>query len=350
MARKPAVVLFSFLIICQTVAFAQDACTSTTTSGCFGDEYAASFLAQHPGSVCTLGPREGGVSCHLHSLCVYSASCASTPQTPTAAAQETAATCSGCIAGSPINLVNGNTFIEQTDVSIPGLGGGLRLARRWNSLWPQSQSAVTTGMFGAHWRSTYEESLLLSSDGTIKYAREDGSFWSLTATHSGWVAVAPANESVLLTGGTNTWQLKFKNGEVRIFDPVRGFLLSIIDRNGNATQLSYDTMNRLVSVADPAGRHLYFGYGDSSYLVTSVTSDVGLTLSYAYDDQGRITSLTRADHSTLSFEYDSNSFITAVKDSNGKILEAHSYDARGRGLSSSRANGVEALTVTYPVR
>jgi hypothetical protein len=40
--------------------------------------------------------------------------------------------------------------------------------------------------------------------------------------------------------------------------------------------------------------------------------------------------------------------ITTVKDSQGKILESHTYDALGRGLTSSRANGVDAVSVTYP--
>ena len=32
----------------------------------------------------------------------------------------------------------------------------------------------------------------------------------------------------------------------------------------------------------------------------------------------------------------------------GKGLESHTYDALGRGLSSSRANGVGSVTVSYP--
>src|SRR5579859_6691782 len=35
--------------------------------------------------------------------------------------------------GSPISLADGNTYIEQTDARLPGLGGGLVLTRRWNS-------------------------------------------------------------------------------------------------------------------------------------------------------------------------------------------------------------------------
>src|SRR5437899_12231999 len=38
-------------------------------------------------------------------------------------------------AGAPIALANGNTFIRQPDVRIPGLGGSLTLERTWNSTW-----------------------------------------------------------------------------------------------------------------------------------------------------------------------------------------------------------------------
>jgi hypothetical protein len=67
--------------------------------------------------------------------------------------------------GRPISLANGNTFIDQTDVSMPGLGGGLSLARKWNSAWPTSQALYkNTGIFGPNWRSTYEERIFLDTD------------------------------------------------------------------------------------------------------------------------------------------------------------------------------------------
>lgn len=60
---------------------------------------------------------------------------------PPTAAEET--TCDPCAsakgrpsAGAPISLATGNTYIQQTDIRIPGLGGGLTLARTWNSKWP----------------------------------------------------------------------------------------------------------------------------------------------------------------------------------------------------------------------
>ena len=57
--------------------------------------------------------------------------------------------------------------------------------------------------------------------------------------------------------------------------------------------------------------------------------------------------VTKPDLTTVSFQYGSNSLISAVLDSSGKVLESHTYDSSGRGLTSSRAGGVEALTVSY---
>jgi YD repeat-containing protein len=262
-------------------------------------------------------------------------------------------TCGGCgnSAGAPISLVNGNTYIVQTDVKVPGLSDGLVLSRNWNSKWPSTQSAFQVGLFGPNWRSTYEERIFVGSDNYVKYARSDGSFWSFACpTWTSCGLVAPANVTATLSVGSNysNWTVTFQNGEKRVFSYLSGSLTSIIDRNGNTTQLTYDALNRPVTVADPGGRHLYFTYAsNSSYLVTGVSSDVGISLSYAYDSQGRLSQVTKPDLTTLSFAYDSNSLITTVTDSAGKILESHTYDSQGRGLTSSRANGVEGVTVSY---
>jgi YD repeat-containing protein len=267
---------------------------------------------------------------------------------PAAAAAETCASCAAAAAGHPISLASGNTFIVETDIKVPGLSSGLKLVRTWNSMWPSTQNAFRVGLFGPNWRSNYEERVFLGSDNYMKYARGDGSFWSFGANGSSLSVAAPANVNATLSQGTSYWTMTFQNGEQRLFDNTSGNLISIIDRNGNTTQLSYDSVDRLVTVTDPVSRHLYFSYANgSSYLVVGVTSDVGLSLSYAYDGQGRLIQVTNPDLSTISFSYDSNSFISSVTDSQGKIFESHTYDSSGHGLTSSRALGVDSVTLNY---
>jgi YD repeat-containing protein len=251
--------------------------------------------------------------------------------------------------GSPISFTSGNTYVIQTDVRVPGLSNGLNLVRTWNSMWPLTQTAFQTGLYGLSWRSNYEERVFFGADGYYKYSRGDGSFWSFASNGSGLSLAAPANVNATLAYDSSTYTITFQNGEKRIFDFTSGSLRSIVDRNGNTTQLSYDASNRLVTVADPGGRHLYFGYPNSlSSLITTVTSDVGLALSYSYDSLGRLIQVTNPDQTTTTFQYDANSLITAVKDSDGKILESHTYDSCRRGLTSSRAGGAEAITLSYP--
>jgi YD repeat-containing protein len=219
-------------------------------------------------------------------------------------------------------------------------------------------------MFGTNWRSNFEQRLVYNaSDGFLKFAMSDASVSSYGVssftTGSGnssvatFNAVVPPNDTTTTItqnydGTTVTFSMVSKNGEKRIFDNKTGVLLSITDRNGNVTQLTYDTSTRLTTVTDPAGRHIYFNYGSpTSNLVSSVTSDFGITVSYAYDSQGRLTQVTRPDNTTISFAYDANSYITSVTDANGKVLESHTYDVSGKGLTSSRANGVDAVTLSY---
>jgi len=61
-----------------------------------------------------------------------------------------------------------------------------------------------------------------------------------------------------------------------------------------------------------------------------------------------LTQVTKPDFTTMSFTYNTLSLITSVKDNSGIVLESHTYDSSGRGLTSSRAGGVEAVTISYP--
>src|SRR5258708_13969879 len=208
---------------------------------------------------------------------------------------EPAPECPNCNkGGAPINFANGNTEISQVDLRIPGVGGGLMLVRTWNSVWPVSGSGSIVGLFGPGWRSNFEESVYVGSDQYLKYSRGDGGTWSfgwtgqMNNTNSFGVA-GPANRAATLIQATGNWTLTSQNGEQRVFDGTSGNLLSITDRNGNATQLTYDASYRLITVTDPVSRHLYFSYSSpTSYLFTGSSSTFWLSLTYSYDGQGRL--------------------------------------------------------------
>ncbi len=274
-------------------------------------------------------------------------------------------------AGSPISFSNGNVWIEQQDYSLPGLGGGLSLTRTWNSLWSTTNASSFTGvgaagMFGDSWRSTYEERIspLASGSSHKKYWRADGSAWIFQwdSINQGYVLTAPVEEHASLTfdSGTNQFTLAFLDGSKRIFflsstnNPSNvAFLTKVIDRNGNTVTVNLDTSNRITSVTDAAARSLTFSYAGAGKQAQTASDATGTIATYSYDSFLRLTQVTYADSSFVHLTYyaSGNPLITSVTDTSGAVLESHTYDVSGgtkRALSSSRANGVDALTVSYP--
>jgi YD repeat-containing protein len=331
-----------------TLSAAGQACTTTATCADYGSGSGCAPTLPLTGFAGTGdGPFEWQVTVKTPACASAPTSCLNSPAQPEAEG------------GRPIELATGNTYFTETDVRIPGLGGGLTLRRTWNSVFFTGISSV----FGGRWTSNFEERVFVGADGYLKYSRGDGCMWSFGFT--GWdnngnptyVPAQPATQVATITQfnqtqANQTWGLVLQNGEQRTFDLNSGRLLSISDRNGNTTSLLYDASFRLITVVDPAGRHLYFGYsGTAPYLVSNVTTDVGVSLSYSYDGSGRLAQVTEPDNSTLSFQYNAADplLITAVLDSNGKVLESHAYNSCGQGLTSSRALGVDAITVSYPL-
>jgi YD repeat-containing protein len=170
-------------------------------------------------------------------------------------------------------------------------------------MWAATQTTNQIGSFGLKWKSNYDERVYVGTDHFVKYATGEGDLWSFGRSSSGpgFSVAAPANVNATLVAGTTTWTLTFQNGEKRLFAIGSGLLTAIIDRNGNTTQLSYDSSSRLVTVTDAAGRHLYFTYANSSsLLVTGVSSDVGLSLSYLRRaKQTDASDQARSDHDEL---------------------------------------------------
>src|SRR5581483_180929 len=259
----------------------------------------------------------------------------------------------GKMAGHPINLTNGNVWVAQRDYVLPGLGGGIVLDRTWNSLWQTSYPVETVGMFGHSWRSTYEERLQVLTINSIKYWLSTGKAWTFAYQNDQWRLQSPASEVADLQFDTTTtlYTLTLHDGTKRVFNNA-GYLLSITDRNGNQTSVTYDGSNRITQVTDAAGRILTFNYPNgTSKQVSSIQDSVGVIATYTYNTYNsspRLASVTYADGAVIHYNYDIGHRLTSVTDTGGIVLEAHTYDGTRRGLTSERAGGAEKITLTYP--
>jgi YD repeat-containing protein len=254
-------------------------------------------------------------------------------------------------AGAPINVTNGNVWIQQRDYSVPGLGGGLELVRTWNS--QLGNVGYFAGMFGLDWASTYEEHLAgPDSNNYLTYWRGDGSSWtfsynSVLSTYS--LASPPNVRAQLVSNLTGGFTLTLADHTQRVFNGDNR-LAAIIDRNNNQTTINHDSSDRITSVTSPGNKTLTFTYGDPNYFYQATTAQdsVGTVATYLYNGSARLTSVTYADGSGMNFTYDpTSSMILSVTDKQGKLLESHTYDTNNRGLTSARAYGVDSVSLSY---
>ncbi|TWB45575.1 RHS repeat-associated protein [Rhizobium sp. ERR 922] len=119
-----------------------------------------------------------------------------------------------------------------------------------------------------------------------------------------------------------SYRRQLRNGGMEIYEqsdgsaayPRKIFLSKVVDPQGNAATLHYDSQKRLTSITDAVGRDTTFSYGvpGRPLLVSQITDPFGRSAVLAYDGQGRLMSITDIIGLTSSFTYDANSLINAL--------------------------------------
>jgi len=246
----------------------------------------------------------------------------------------------------PINVTNGNMYLQQTDYRLPGIGGGLDLTRTYNS---RQQRA---GVFGYGWSTMVDESLTTQGPLLMQLKMPDGQLIYLgrTSTAEPWVPKQPLDfHGQLVRNVDNTYTLTLKDGGVHQFN-ANGKLVSITDRNNNTISLSYDANGKPVTITDAAGRTVTLTYGGDGY-VSAISDSTGTIATYGHWFWGILENVTYADGSQFNFSeaFVGNSvYMASMTDALGNVLEAHTYDSQGRALTSEVAgNGTELYTLNY---
>src|SRR5437588_260978 len=231
--------------------------------------------------------------------------------------------------GRPVNITNGNVYLQQADFQLPSAGYGILISRSYNSI------SSNIGLFGRGWTTAYDERVATNSSNQMQLTMPDGRLISFAT---------PDFFGQIVKHLDNSYTVTFKDGRVHRFS-VSGKLLSMSDRNGNQTNLGYDSNGSLVSIADAFGRMLTIT-SDVSGKVLSISDSMGTIATYNYSGNN-LQSVTYADNSGFQFSYDGNSRMTLLSDALGNIIESHAYDVRGRANSSETQDGVERYALNY---
>jgi RHS repeat-associated protein len=237
-------------------------------------------------------------------------------QTPNMRENETA-----CNTASPVNCATGNFWHTFVDLTVPGRGPALSLARTYSA----AASAVD-GPFGFGWTDSYAMSLSVDGSGNVTVHQEDGSTITFKPSGSGFVAPSRVQASLVKHPDGSYSLTDFHGGMVHNFSAA-GLLQNETDRNGYTTTLSYSG-SQLASVTDPAGRSLTFTY-NAAGRVSQVADSAGRTVVYGYAADGNLTDATDAASGHCQFGYDEAHLMTSMTDPNGGVM-SNVYDSQHR--------------------
>jgi RHS repeat-associated protein len=242
--------------------------------------------------------------------------------------------------GEPVNVTNGNMFLHQQDYFLSGVGPAIQVARSYNS------NSTTNGRFGRGWSTAYDQSIVEYDTHLMRYNQVDGRavyFYRIGTSGPLVPATGDIHAQLIKTGSGYT--LSWQHGNVFSFN-ASGKLLSLADRNGNTTYLTYNLSGFLNTVTDTFGRTLFF-IPDANGRITNISDAIGTVATYSYGTNATLSTVTYADGSGYSFQYDGNSRLTTVSDALNHKLEAHTYDSQGRAITSERDGGLEHYSLNY---
>jgi RHS repeat-associated protein len=211
------------------------------------------------------------------------------------------------VGGDPVNLVTGNFYHVERDLSIPGRGGlPIVFERSYNSRQPKD------GPLGFGWTHSFNHYLHFYGveSGNAKVSWMDGTggekFFSTTSHTSGNITAGitltnPSGIFVTFKRETNgTYTIREKNGLTYTFESVNGGttdtglkakLLKITDRNNNTLTLAYNADATLKDVTDLPGRKLAFTYTSGRISQVDFKNTGGVvvrTHQYVYDGVGNL--------------------------------------------------------------
>ncbi|WP_344325883.1 DUF6531 domain-containing protein [Streptomyces macrosporus] len=265
----------------------------------------------------------------------------------------------------PVDVATGEMTLAQTDLELPGvLPLVLRRTHLSNYRWGH--------WFGRSWASTLDERLHVDGDGTVVWAREDGSLLTYPGVpEPGGEPVRPvegprlplartAGESGVsfsVTDPHTGWTRYFAEAELpeSVFDaPAFCWLAAIEDRNGNRVDIVRDPGGTPTAVVHSGGYQVEITTtrldGDGPARVTGLalhTPDGPVTVvSYGYDAAGNLDAVVNSSGQALRFAYDDAARITSWTDRNDSTFR-YVYDDAGRVVGTVGPEGILSSTFEY---
>lgn len=207
-----------------------------------------------------------------------------------------------------------------------------------------------------------------ASNNTVwKPAYHNGSSWVVGRTDLDVSFEVVGTEARLIYGNGDVWaygfdgklqEIRFRDGYVQTLSYTDGRNTSVTDNLGRTLTFTYNANGLLDTMTTPDGEVYKYTYKDVLHLSSEIVlshpaaSAVSVHTEFVlekviYPDD---TPLTDEDNPTLTYHYeDSNHYraLTGITDERGVRYATYAYDAEGRVTSSGHAGDVDTTTFSY---
>jgi len=252
---------------------------------------------------------------------------------------------------NPCDAGSGNKHQREVDYRSANQNG-IIFERIYNSL---TSTPKLSPDFGQRWSHTYQAGLtfLNPSPGipSIDARRPDGHVITFRYNTSSGQWTAPADAPLQLAPIAAQWRITDEHGRTETYD-ASGKLIALTGLDGLVTTLAYESgavpNNKLLSVTDPFGQTMHFGYNNDFQIQTVSQPDGGI-LQYTYDSKLRLIHVTYPGGAVRQYHYENTTYpyhLTGITDENGVRYATWSYDAQGKVNSSTHAGGASSVSLS----
>jgi RHS repeat-associated protein len=186
-----------------------------------------------------------------------------------------------------VYLHNGEFFLYEVDLEIPGRGFNWSFERKYRS------GITFNGPLGRNWEFNYNRRLFVEPTGVT---RMDGYGRADRYERMGLRFVAPTGfYTQLVQNQDRTFVERDRNGNKVFYSAAdaRGIarMTELRDHNGNRMRFEYNAQGQLIRVSDTLGRPIDYSYNSDGRLV-EVRDFFGRSIKFAYNQLGDLVAVT----------------------------------------------------------
>lgn len=264
----------------------------------------------------------------------------------------------GARGGDPVDLATGLFVLHKTDLALPGRIPAF-LHRVHNAVDPFGRVAGFELPTGPGWTLSVDVALIddgadarvlvMPGNSRVPFARTSSdSFTNRTLPDlAGAVLHAESGGQRLVFKDGSWW--RFRGGwKVRGHGTELGGLALLVEqrnRQGDILSIDRDLFGAATSIIEPAGRTLNLVTAlldprdPTSVRLVSVSDPLGRTVRYGYDDARRLATVTDAAGGLLRYGYDAAGRIASLTDARDITYLRNEYDSAGRVIRQQQADG-----------